>query len=111
MNRDLEGSGHRDHAHGQLTVPDGDPLLGRPGGGASAKHPGCLTAQPRDRAVRLRLGSATEPRLHRRFRAIAACSTPIESLTWSSNIARFQPAQGVGPFRSGGVASAAAASA
>ena len=46
---DLDGSGHRDHARGQLTVLDGDPAPGRPGSGAGAEQSGCLAAQPRDR--------------------------------------------------------------
>ena len=46
---DLDGSVHRDHARGQLTVLDGDPEPGLPGSGAGAQQSGCLAAQPRNR--------------------------------------------------------------
>ncbi len=45
---DLDGSGHLDHARGQLAVPDGDPPLGWPVSGAGARQAGGLAAQARD---------------------------------------------------------------
>jgi hypothetical protein len=44
----FDRSGHRDHAHGQLTVPDGDPAPGRPSRGAAAQQSGGL---PRSRGT------------------------------------------------------------
>ena len=88
---DLDGSGHRDHARGQLTVPDGDhaarparqrrrrPAAWLPG--RAAARPGQALARGVDGAAR-----ALAPAV-----VIASCSTPIESLTWSSNVSRSQP--------------------
>src|SRR6185312_15731759 len=46
---DLDGPGHRDHARGQLTVPNGHPAPARPGRSAGAQQSGGLAAQPRNR--------------------------------------------------------------
>src|SRR5260221_3185578 len=43
MDGDLDGSGHRDDARGQLAVPDGDPPPGSPRSRAGAQQPGVLS--------------------------------------------------------------------
>jgi hypothetical protein len=102
---DLDGTGDRNHARRELTVPDRD----RPAGPGAAVEASSAASCPRNR------GTGPDPsgpaRMPMRPRLIASCSTSAESVLWPSNIARSRAGQGVGRGSSCGVTIAVLASA